>query len=158
MTNQTRFTERLNPSLAVWALAPGVGLMAFISFLPVHRTSALVIGLVVAVTTAVVLYRLTPTLAVADGELRAGRARLPLEVVGTVDVLEREQVREAMGPGLDARAFVLHRAWVPTAVRVHLQDPHDPTPYWVLSTRRPHELADALVERGAQAAHSEQTG
>jgi hypothetical protein len=30
-------------------------------------------------------------------------------------------------------------------VRVDLEDPLDPTPYWLLSTRRPQELAAALA-------------
>lgn len=31
-----------------------------------------------------------------------------------------------------------------TAVRVEVLDPEDPTPYWVVSTRRPMELAASL--------------
>ena len=38
----------------------------------------------------------------------------------------------------------LLRSWIPTAVRVDLNDPDDPTPYWFISTRKPVELVRAL--------------
>jgi hypothetical protein len=40
---------------------------------------------------------------------------------------------------------MLLRSWVPTAVRIDLVDPDDPTPYWFVSTRRPDELVRALT-------------
>jgi hypothetical protein len=33
---------------------------------------------------------------------------------------------------------------------VTVTDPADPAPYWLVSTRRPAELADALASAGAQ--------
>ncbi|PVZ14263.1 hypothetical protein C8D89_101127 [Actinomycetospora cinnamomea] len=82
----------------------------------------------------------------ADGEreLRAGAAHLPVSAVGRVDVVRGEAKREALGPQLDPEAFVLHRPWVGPAVRIEVLDPDDPTPYWVVSTRRPEDLIAAL--------------
>ena len=77
-------------------------------------------------------------------ELRAGVAHLPVSLVGRVDVVTGEAKREALGPQLDPQAFVLHRPWVGPAVRIEVLDPDDPTPYWVISTRRPQELLAAL--------------
>lgn len=45
----------------------------------------------------------------------------------------------------DARAFMLLRSYVGTAVRVEVTDPQDPTPYVFLSTRDPKGLAAALT-------------
>ncbi|WP_133825165.1 DUF3093 domain-containing protein [Actinomycetospora succinea] len=84
----------------------------------------------------------------ADGpgarELRAGPAHLPVSQIGRVDVVTGEAKREALGPQLDPEAFVLHRPWVGPVVRIEVIDPDDPTPYWVVSTRRPEELLAAL--------------
>lgn len=84
----------------------------------------------------------------ADGsatrELRAGPARLPVAQIGRVDIVRGEAKRQALGPQLDPEAFVLHRPWVGSAVRIEVIDPDDPTPYWVVSTRRPEELLRAL--------------
>jgi len=79
-----------------------------------------------------------------DTELHAGDARLPVRFVGQVDVVEKDAKRKAMGPELDPAAYVVHRGWIGTMVRVHLTDPDDPTPYWLFSTRKPHRLAELL--------------
>jgi hypothetical protein len=39
----------------------------------------------------------------------------------------------------------VQRPWIKGAVQVHLDDPSDPTPYWVVSSRRPATLASALL-------------
>ncbi|RJK96509.1 DUF3093 domain-containing protein [Vallicoccus soli] len=93
-----------------------------------------------------------------DGELRAGRARLPLSVAGAVVPLDAERAAHARGPGIDARAYHLLRGWVPTAVLVEVRDPRDPTPYWYVSTRRPERLARALEEARPGAAGAPSRG
>jgi len=89
---------------------------------------------------------------VVDGELRVGRAVLPLHHVGRADVVERRGKQAALGPELDPSAFVLHRGWVGPLVRVEVTDPADPTPYWVFSVRDPDGLISALPGRGSDTA------
>jgi len=60
--------------------------------------------------------------------------------VGRADVVRGESKQRALGPQLDPAAFVLHRPWIASAVRLEVVDPDDPTPYWVVSTRRPERL------------------
>lgn len=83
-------------------------------------------------------------IAVTDGELWAGKAHLPLRFVGEVEVIDKNHKRKALGPELDPAAFVAHRGWVGPVLRVHLTDPADPTPYWIVSSRRPEALAELL--------------
>jgi hypothetical protein len=79
-----------------------------------------------------------------EPELWVGDAHLPLRFVGEVDIIDRQHKRKALGPELDPAAFVVHRGWVHSVVRVQLTDAEDPTPYWMISTRRPQRLADVL--------------
>ncbi len=83
--------------------------------------------------------------AVADGELLVDDARLPVSVIADVVALDAAGRREVLGVGSHPLAFVVQRPWVPGAVQVVLDDPADPTPYWVVSTRRPVDLATALL-------------
>ncbi|GIH13784.1 DUF3093 domain-containing protein [Rugosimonospora africana] len=83
--------------------------------------------------------------AVEGGELRVDDARLPVRFVSEVGVLDAAARREALGPNADRYAFVVQRPWVPRAVLVVLNDPEDPTPYWVISARRPERVAKALL-------------
>jgi len=72
-------------------------------------------------------------------------ARLPLGVIADVVALDAAGKRELLGVGAHPMAFVVQRPWIGGAVQVLLDDPADPTPYWVVSTRHPVELATALL-------------
>jgi hypothetical protein len=84
-------------------------------------------------------------IAVEGGELRVDDARLPVRYVSEVGVLDAAARREALGPNADRYAFVVQRPWIPRAVLVVLNDPEDPTPYWVISARHPERVARALL-------------
>lgn len=89
---------------------------------------------------------------VQDGWFQAGRARVEVRYVGEVLPLDRDATRLAAGREADARAYLLLRPYRHRAVKVVLRDPADPTPYWLVSTRRPEALAAALtraVESGS---------
>ncbi|WP_338087723.1 DUF3093 domain-containing protein [Nocardioides lijunqiniae] len=87
---------------------------------------------------------------VRDGELRAGRAHIDVRHLGAAAALDADQARRAAGVDADARAFLVLRPYLKRAVRVAIADPADPTPYWLLSTRHPERLAEALSHaRGA---------
>lgn len=81
---------------------------------------------------------------VADGELHAGRAHVPVALVGEPQPLDAEATRRAAGVEADARAHLLMRPYLKRSVRVPLEDPADPTPYWLISSRRPGALAEAI--------------
>lgn len=139
------FRERLLPGAAALAAAMSAGLLALVILLPVNRVAAIVVAVVVAAAGVVWLLLGAPVLTVHDGVLRAGGAHVPVTLLGEPTVLAtRELMRAELGGRLDARAHVLLRSWIATGVRVPLHDPADPTPYWLLSTRRPEELAAAL--------------
>lgn len=91
---------------------------------------------------------------VSDGELRVDDAKLPVRFVGSVTVLDATARRDVLGPYAEPYAFVVQRPWIAGAVQVHLDDPADPTPYWVVSSRRPAELA-AAIHAEAQAVRAE---
>lgn len=80
------------------------------------------------------------------GTLYAGRARLPFEAISRSAVVPATAKQAAMGRQLDPEAFVVHRSYIPTMVIVVLDDPLDPTPYWLISTRDPEGLAAALPD------------
>jgi hypothetical protein len=82
---------------------------------------------------------------VVDGVFTAGRARIPVTFLRDPEPLEAAEVRAAAGVEADARAYLVLRPYVGTAVRVHLSDPADPTPYWLVSTRHPGTLAAELT-------------
>ena len=77
--------------------------------------------------------------------LHAGKAHLPLDAIARVASVPAGAKSAALGRQLDPAAFVQHRTWVKTMVVVVLDDPDDPTPYWLISTRHPDKVAQALT-------------
>jgi hypothetical protein len=83
-------------------------------------------------------------LVVADGWLQAGRARIEGRYLGAATPLDAEATRRIAGTEADARAYLLLRPYLKRAVRVEITDPADPTPYWLVSSRHPDRLVEAL--------------
>lgn len=82
---------------------------------------------------------------VADGQLCVGPATVPLSQIGRVEAVAKSDKQEALGPQLDPSAYLLHRGWIGSLVRVEITDPDDATPYWIFSVRHPEQLVAALT-------------
>jgi hypothetical protein len=146
-----RYAERLIVPWWLWLVALSVAALASAEvYLGAPGAPVAVPYLVLLPLTALGLFLLGRIrIAVQDGELRVDDARLPVRYVAQVGVLSAAEKREALGPNADPYAFVVQRPWVRGAVLVVLDDPEDPTPYWVVSARRPERLATALLEEKA---------
>ncbi len=101
-------------------------------------------GAVLALVLAALWRYGNATVAVDASGLRAGRARLLWRYVGTTVALDAGQTRRALGVEADAHAYLLTRPYLSCAVKVVVDDNRDPTPYWLISTRHPTELAARL--------------
>ncbi|WP_245983915.1 DUF3093 domain-containing protein [Lentzea flaviverrucosa] len=146
VTATTTFRERLYVTWWIWPLPLlAAALLAAEVHMGFPGVRSWLPYVILLPLTAVLIAKMGSTkVEVADGELRAGDAHIPLELLGDVEVIAPEDRRRAMGRELDPAAFVVHRGWVKPLVRVRVTDPEDPTPYWVISTRRPDELAAAI--------------
>ncbi len=142
----TSFSERLRVPVAGWLA--GLALAALVA-VSIHSGAG---G-----WRAVAPYLVVPPLAVAallvlsrhrvevrDGVLHVPGARAPLTTFGPVEVLDAAALREWRGVRAHRDAFVSVRPWLRTAVRLPVVDPADDTPYWLVGTRRPLDLAVAL--------------
>ncbi len=147
-TPSTRYRESLTPAPWVFLSTALVMPASLLVFLPISLTAGILVAVGLYAAIVILLIATTPRIEVDDTELRAGRARLPLSVVADVRAATGDDAVRERGVELDARAWMLIRGWIPGLVRVDLDDPQDPTPYWLISSRRPGELA-AAIEAGA---------
>lgn len=147
------YEERLRVPVFWWAM-PVVMAAAVWWILILVTPMSFAVAMAAAAFTAVglALWRWgSARIVVADHCLRAGRAVLPLAHSCGVMPLDPDDTRALSGPLADARAYLWLRPYVSTSVRVDLDDPRDPAPYWLLSSRRPDELA-ATVRAATTAA------
>ena len=164
------YHERLRVPVSWWLL--GLVVMVILSAELAAGFGAPVVAAIYAVllggVAAMLLWWSRPRVEVAGGELTAGRARLPLAVVGEVTALDRAQTRAIIGPRADPAAFILIRPYLRESVYVEVTDPAagavrhrrlrwrrwrphvevtEPAlgaPYWLVATRHPAALAAAI--------------
>lgn len=149
-TPTTVHRERLTAAPSWWlsavAFAAIMGWLLWVAATP--RIAMVAAALALAVSAGIVAaYGSARVEADAHG-LRAGRAFLDAEHIGAVEALDAAAWRTAIGPEGDLRAFTLLRPYVRTGVRVTVEDPADPTPFWLVSTRFPASVARALGSDG----------
>jgi Protein of unknown function (DUF3093) len=139
------FRERLTVPLMWWVLAV---LLALSLTVAVGFYLGLWWGGGVFVGSLAIIARVFASAAievrVSDAELVVGRARIDHRYLAGAQALDVEQTRRRSSVDADARAHLALRPYVPTAVEITLDDPDDPVPYWLVSSRRPRALADAL--------------
>ncbi len=113
-------------------------------FLPINETVGMVVAAVLYLGCVGLLLIAAPAVEVTSTEFVAGKARVPLELVASAAGFVGSEASAERGQRLDARAWLLIRGWIDPVVRVELNDPNDPVPYWLVSTRRPDDLIEAL--------------
>jgi hypothetical protein len=139
------FRERLTVPAVWWILA---GLFALSVLLAVGAYLGPVWGVGTTVATLLVAAALFASAAIVisvdSDQIRIGRASIEHAYIAGCRALEADETRRRAGVEADARAHMALRPYVKTAVEITLDDPDDPVPYWLVSTRHPHRLAAAM--------------
>ncbi|MBN9150274.1 MAG: DUF3093 domain-containing protein [Cryobacterium sp.] len=146
----TLYREKLWASAWLYLAMALVMPASLLVFLPINVAVGIVVAVVLYGGCVAILVLASPTIVVTDDALVAGRASLPLRFVGTATPFREPEATLERGRNLDARAWLLIRGWVGPVVKVENTDPDDPTPYWLVSSRKPEELASALSRRASQ--------
>jgi hypothetical protein len=127
---------------ALMAYEVDLGVRSLPDWLPFAALSA------VAAAALLWLGRIEVRVTSDDGqvELWAGEAHLPTTVIARSTEVPPTAKSAALGRQLDPAAYVVHRGWVGPMVLVVLDDPDDPTPYWLVSCRHPQLVLSALKD------------
>lgn len=150
-----RYRERLRVPWWWWPIGIGVssilamevnmGIRNLPDWLPYAVLAAVAAGVLLWLSRVEIRVVATGAGAESEVELWAGQAHLPATVVSRSAVVPRSAKSAALGRQLDPAAFVLHRNWVGPMVLVVLDDPDDPTPYWMVSSRHPDRVLSAMT-------------
>ncbi|WP_055494406.1 DUF3093 domain-containing protein [Streptomyces sp. TP-A0356] len=145
------YEERLTAPRSWWLMCLLVGVAIALVLLP-FGTLPLLGGLVggTAASAVVASSYGSIRIRVVGDSLIAGEAKIPLSALGEAVVLHQEEARAWRTYKANPHAFMLLRAYIPTALKVEVVDPADPTPYLYLSTREPERLATAIKSGGAE--------
>jgi len=65
--------------------------------------------------------------------------------LGEVTILDSPKMRLLRTRDADPAAFLAIKFWTPTGVKIEVKDPRDPTPYWLITSKRGEEIAALLI-------------
>lgn len=147
MTVTGTYRERLLPSWGAWVLVLGLVAMLSIAYgAALGATAGWLVALGTGVLAVALLLLTAPVIAVSPAGLQVQGALLPLTSIAGVEAVDRDEIRRLRGPGSDARLFVSLRPWSASGgVLVRLDDPEDPHPAWLFTSRHPGRVVDALA-------------
>lgn len=148
------FSERQWPSIsffiALLLIIPSVTIL----LTPFNVDGGVIAGVISYAAIATIFLVSSRLLEIRGNRLFAGRASIPLEHLGTMQILDSHELKLALGRRLDARAFLATSGWIHKGVKIEITDDNDPTPYWVITTRVPEKLV-ATIEQLQQLADQE---
>lgn len=140
------YREKLWPTPWVFIAAALVIPASILVLVPISLLAGIITAAVLYSGCVALLVATSPLVQVQDGILRAGRARITVEMLGEAEAFTGVDATAQRGPKLDARAWMLIRGWISPIVRIPLLDATDPAPYWLVSSRQPTKLAAAINE------------
>lgn len=141
---QVLYEERLFPSAGIWVITAGLSAVPAVIFAPIDM---LISVLASALTLGALIFALlasTPTIRVTGAEVRVGRATIERQYVGRAQGFVGENATAQRGTRLHGLAYLCIRGWIDGVVRIELTDKEDNTPYWLVSSRHPKKLSEAL--------------
>ncbi len=137
--------EVINWSIRVWLLFIFLNGAILISLGVALSDSALaLIALVLLILTLYFSHTSRLRLIASTQFLSVGKAEIELRFIKEVIPLNESEMKYERGSGLDPRAYLALRFWVKGGMKVLLDDPRDPTPYWLASTKRADEFKKYL--------------
>ena len=138
------YRERVRPNfgtfIAVATLLPAVTLVSE----PFDYRIGIAVGLILVISIWAALFFLAPVIQVGSSHLTVARAKMPRSLLGNIEEIAKDQIFSERGPKLDPAAHKVFQGTVKTAIKITVNDPNDPTPYWIISTRKPAQLAEVL--------------
>ena len=100
----------------------------------------------IAATIAIIYiaFAMRSTITFDGKELRIDRAHIDIKYLGEATVLNAPAMRLLRTRDADPAAYLAIRFWISKGVKITVVDPRDPTPYWLITSKRGEEIAALL--------------
>ena len=141
------FREVIRPPLWVLAFIYFMFLSLVIAiWAALDNRSALIFWIAATLGIIAIAIRWRTQITVDENELRVGRAHIELKYLKEASALSTEEMRRMRTRDADPAAFLALAFWIPTGVKITLNDDRDSVPYWLISVRKSEELTSTLYK------------
>ena len=138
------YRERVLPSVGALVLPALLFPSVIAVMLPLNPGAAFPVAALITTLFCAYIFFSAPVIVVTSDSFIARGATIDRKYIGELESIAKQDVFEELGRKLDARAWLSIQASVKGLVKVQISDSQDPTPYWLVSTRRPSDLMRAL--------------
>ena len=107
---------------------------------------ALVAFITATIAIVYIAIAMRSTITLDSEELRIDRAHIDIKYLGSATVLDSPAMRLLRTRDADPAAYLAIKFWMPKGIKITVVDPRDPTPYWLITSKRGEELA-ALLDK-----------
>jgi len=143
--NQEEFYEKLTPPFWSWIIILGSCLVVASSIGAVFDQIVAIIFFLLLLSIATFsVFKFSTVIRVKDNKLFVNKANIPLNIITETKALNAKQTRRIRGVGADPKCFSATSPFIKTAVKIEFDDPKDPHPYWLISSKRPEELSQVI--------------
>jgi len=144
LSDPRAYGERVLPSMSFYVAGLFLPAALFLIALPFSELAALVVSIGSYSTLVLVSVLLSQKIEVSSSHLKIAKATISMSALGNATSIARSEQFLERGQRLSPLAFTRFQIGVKGLVKIELQDPTDPTPYWLVSTRHPEVLAGYL--------------
>jgi hypothetical protein len=135
-------------------LRPPIWVLAFIYFLflslviaiwaAFDNTVTLIAFVASTIAIIYIAFAMRSTITLDGDELCIDRAHIDIKYLGAITILDAPAMRLLRTRDADPAAYLAIRFWIPTGLKIAVVDPRDPTPYWLITSKRGEEIAALL--------------
>jgi hypothetical protein len=139
------FKEVLRPPIWVLAFIYFLFLSLVIAIWAAFDNSVTLIAFIAATIAIIyIAFAMRSTITLDGDELRIDRAHIDIKYLGAITILDAPAMRLLRTRDADPAAYLAIRFWIPTGLKIAVVDPRDPTPYWLITSKRGEEIAALL--------------
>jgi hypothetical protein len=142
--NEPQYSEWVLPNWTSFLPTLGIFPTMWLTFLPINVTVGFWSGIALTALVVFLMIAKSARVEVSEGSLKVANAQIERKFITSVEAIGADQAFFERGSGLDTRAWIHFQGSVKTLAKVRINDPEDPTPYWLFSTRNPAELKGVL--------------
>ena len=141
---EPKYSEKVLPNWSSFIPVLAVYPTLWLTFLPINESIGVWSGLVATVLVTLLMIAKSARIRITQKTIEVSGASIERTFVTGVEVVAKTEAFVARGRELDPRAWIHFQGSVNTLVRVRINDPADPTPYWLFSTRHPERIKEIL--------------
>ena len=145
MNEELTYAEKSKLPLKVWVFVISMSISIYLAiWAPLGVMPALLMTLLFFAGFLAVLNKMQTRVFISKDYLYANKAKIEIKYIKKAIPLNKSEFRDLNGVSADPAAFLATNFWTNTGVKIELNDKNDPTPYWLISSKRAIEIAEKL--------------